>query len=272
AVDDAASTLSKARSRFQSYTWSGLRRLRSRDKFEQERNWRRKHLVDAQLDFEVSRFEKTLNRVFAEAIATERTTLVGVHDEYARLFAMKTEWALASGGPAAESIRGLDAEKARLSSIGVEIDQALERGRLAYEALAEVAGSLKSASNWGLFDIMGGGLIATVVKHSKIGNAKSQMAHAQQALGEFQKELNDVGVALQNEVEIGSISSFGDFVFDGLVFDFLVQSKINRSRESVKKAMDEVEEAGHGLMGQREQLMAALDRIDGERRRQIESL
>lgn len=54
---------------------------------------------------------------------------------------------------------------------------------------------------------------------------------AKRHLQVFQKELKDVNVSLDLSMEISSFLSFADFFFDGLVADYLVQSKIASAKE-----------------------------------------
>ena len=51
----------------------------------------------------------------------------------------------------------------------VEIDEAIAAGHRALDALAEAADSLDSAKRWGIVDILGGGFVTSMVKHSRLG-------------------------------------------------------------------------------------------------------
>ena len=63
------------------------------------------------------------------------------------------------------------------------------------------------------------------------------MEEAKQDLKIFQKELKDVNLSLDLRMEVGGFLSFADFFFDGLVADYLVQSKIASAREQVEDAI-----------------------------------
>ena len=123
-----------------------------------------------------------------------------------------------------------------------EINEARMAGREALRAL-EVAGEkLHSAKNWGVWDMLGGGFISTMVKHSKIDDASDLMEEAQRRLQRFQRELSDVQVPARFRVEIGSFLTFADFFFDGLIADWMVQSRIGEAREQVEEAIRRVKE------------------------------
>lgn len=57
----------------------------------------------------------------------------------------------------------------------------------------------------------------------------------------FQRELKDVNVPMDLRMEVGGFLSFADFFFDGLVADYLVQSKIADARGQVADAIRMVE-------------------------------
>ena len=67
----------------------------------------------------------------------------------------------------------------------VEIDEAIAAGHRALDALAEAADSLDSAKRWGIVDILGGGLITSVIKHSRLGDANYELARAREEIRAF---------------------------------------------------------------------------------------
>ena len=104
--------------------------------------------------------------------------------------------------------------------------EAMDAGERALATLKSAQEKLNSASNWGVFDMFGGGLFSTIMKRSKMTDAQNLMETAKMDLKLFQKELKDVNVPLDLRIEVGSFLSFADFFFDGFVADYLVQSKI----------------------------------------------
>lgn len=122
-----------------------------------------------------------------------------------------------------------------------EVKEAIAAGTRALGSLRNAQECLNSARNWGIADIVGGGLFSTLVKHSKMDDAAEYLEKARVDLKRFQKELRDVNVAMDLRMEINSFLSFADIVFDGLVADYLVQTKINEARGQVEEAIDRVE-------------------------------
>lgn len=122
-----------------------------------------------------------------------------------------------------------------------EMAEAIWAGERALTSLKTAQNQLNGARNWGLFDMFGGGMLSSMIKHSKINDASRCMENAKRDLQVFQRELKDVNIPLDLRMEVGSFLSFADFFFDGFVADYLVQSKISEAREQVDDAIRMVE-------------------------------
>ena len=81
-----------------------------------------------------------------------------------------------------------------------------------------------------------------MMKHSKLDDAQDAMEQARYEMRNFRRELKDVQVPLDFRVDIDGFLSFADFFFDGIIADWLVQSRIQESREQVEEAIDMVTE------------------------------
>jgi hypothetical protein len=136
-----------------------------------------------------------------------------------------------------------------------EIGEAVVAGDEVIAGLDNVIAYFKSAGNWGIVDLVGGGIIITAVKHSKIDQAKAAIHEVQSRLGRFRRELADLRTKPEAPlgVEISSFEKFADFLFDGLIFDWIVQSKI---RKSLNAAVE---------------MRARMEAVVGELRRRLES-
>lgn len=119
-----------------------------------------------------------------------------------------------------------------------EIMEAIDAGERALNSLYAAQDRLDSAKGWGLFDLFGGGFFSGMMKHSKMEDASRCMEEAKHHLKMFQKELSDIHLSLDLRMEVGGFLSFADFFFDGLVADYLVQSKIEDARTQVADAID----------------------------------
>lgn len=121
-----------------------------------------------------------------------------------------------------------------------EINEAIVAGEQALNSLYEAQEKLKSARSWGFVDLFGGGFLTDMMKHSRMNDASRCMEDAKYHIKRFQKELSDVQMSFDLRMDIGGFLSFADFFFDGLVADYLVQSKIEDARSQVSDAIDMV--------------------------------
>ncbi|MBS5316783.1 MAG: hypothetical protein KHY44_10365 [Clostridiales bacterium] len=114
-----------------------------------------------------------------------------------------------------------------------ELKEAITPGNMAINTLNEAIELLDSAGDWGTWDLLGGGLIADMMKHDKIDKAKQAILNAQTYMQRLQVELQDVNMSLDGSIQITGGAVFADFFFDGLIADWYMQSKISQSRDNV---------------------------------------
>ncbi|MBR5645318.1 MAG: hypothetical protein IKX23_01600 [Treponema sp.] len=109
------------------------------------------------------------------------------------------------------------------------------------EILKEAEKKLKSARTWGFFDIMGGGFVTNVVKHSKINKARELMDRANYLLGSLNQSLKQMNVPEGCGINIGTFATFADFVFDGFLADAYMSHKIYNNIHSVRELKSRLE-------------------------------
>lgn len=116
-----------------------------------------------------------------------------------------------------------------------ELREAIAAGEEVLYHLGAVSKSLDSASNWGIWDMLGGGLFVTWAKHSRLNDAKEQVRKAEAACRIFARELKDVQMQLDANLELDGFLKFADFFFDGFFADIMVQSRIGSMRDDVRR-------------------------------------
>lgn len=121
-----------------------------------------------------------------------------------------------------------------------EVREAIDAADAALKHLGNAADMLDDAGRWGIVDMIGGGLITTMLKHRKISYAQDEIDEAKRALRIFVKELDDVDEATGLNVELGSGLQFADIFFDGVLADWIAQNKIDRAKQQVADAMRQV--------------------------------
>ena len=122
----------------------------------------------------------------------------------------------------------------------LEINEAYAAGERALQSLYAAQDYLRSAGNWGIFDMLGGGFISTMAKRSKMRDANACMEQAQYDLQRFQQELRDVTSIPGLYLEMDDFLGFADYFFDGFLADLLVQSRIREAQEKVDTAIEQV--------------------------------
>ncbi len=120
-----------------------------------------------------------------------------------------------------------------------EVREARAAGIRALNSLRKAEKHLDSARTWGIFDLLGGGLITSLVKHSKLDDARNDIEQARYDLEDFCEELQDVDLP---DVHIDELLTFADFFFDGFLADFMVQRRINEARDQLERASRQVED------------------------------
>lgn len=114
-----------------------------------------------------------------------------------------------------------------------EIAEALSAGRSAKQTTEEIKKSLKSAEGWGTWDVLGGGLMTTMVKHSHLDEAQKKVNVLQQRLRTFRTELVDVSFDSNIQIQIDGFLRFADYFWDGVFSDWMVLGKIHDSQNQV---------------------------------------
>ena len=113
----------------------------------------------------------------------------------------------------------------------IERQEAIEAGERALYSLKEAHEQLRKARNWGIYDIIGGGFLSSLIKHSKIDNARSCIDRAKYDLQVFNRELRDVSMCL--DFDIGDFLTFFDLM-DSFFADIMVQSRIADASRKVE--------------------------------------
>jgi len=124
-----------------------------------------------------------------------------------------------------------------------EKNEALAAGNRALDSLYAARRELQGARNWGLFDMLGGGMISGIMKHSKMNKAQQYMVNAKYDLQNFSREMRDVDTILNLDFNSADFLTFADFFFDGVIADWLMQDRIHKTRSQVEEAIARVEDA-----------------------------
>ena len=188
-----------------------------------------------------------------------------VEGNYKQLLKEKEELLIESGGIQGKALGERLIRADELEVDIKEVKEAIAAGRSTLESLEGVREKLNSAKGWGTWDLLGGGLVSNLAKHSAIDEANRRARQVQHQLKAFRKELSDVNEFTDIEVNISAFASFADFFLDGLIADWFVQSRINDSISHVEDANGSIEnivrELENRLAGLEEDLKSTKEEI-----------
>ncbi|QHW31277.1 hypothetical protein GZH47_10700 [Paenibacillus rhizovicinus] len=160
--------------------------------------------------------------------------------EYERLLREREE-ELRNSSASANELAGMDTEIANKSVQVKEIREALSAGQHVLMSLEGASKSLEKAENWGNWDLWGGGgMISTHIKHEHVDDAKSAIREANHLMRNFRDELADIERTIDIYVDISGLMKFGDYWFDGLIVDWVVQKRIQSAQDQTLEAIHQV--------------------------------
>jgi hypothetical protein len=202
-----------------------------------------KEFLAAQLKLEEAEKEIPELEQEVKSLRNRLRAYAELETEYRALVAEKEQFLLGRGDASSAELLELVEQLGTLAGLKQELAEAIDAGEAAYAELVLVSDNLRSAQSWGTFDMFAGGAMTTMFKHSKIDTARQHVARAQHLLHRFQEELADAGNRLSVSLEIGGMAKFADYFFDGIITDWIVQSKINAAAENCGRTQAEVRAA-----------------------------
>ena len=138
--------------------------------------------------------------------------------------------------------------------------------------LGLVQDDLDAARSWSTWDMLGGGLISTAIKHGHLDDAQDGLRQVQRALSDFRTELADVGDLQVPDISIGSFATFADYFFDGIFVDWYVQSNIHDAQNGVSEVHTKVLNVLHTLEGAEDSLDLELEGLKARRSALLDSV
>ncbi|TWU44157.1 hypothetical protein Q31b_16930 [Novipirellula aureliae] len=200
-----------------------------------------------------------------------RSNLGDADSRYQRVLAEKAEYLTTNESDVARKLIELTQQIADLTADQKELDEAAVAGQSALRSVNEIQSTLASAANWGTLDMFGGGMLTTMAKHSRMDAAKNQARIAQRKLLRFEEELADADERLQVSLEIDGFSKFADYFFDGLIADWIVQSKINKAKTECSTTISRVKAAIRKCQRRLESVESEIESLTESKRELIET-
>ena len=135
-----------------------------------------------------------------------------------------------------------------------EINEAIEAGQDAQMRLRQIQETLRSAKGWGIYDLLGGGLISGMMKRIRMEKAQQQIEELRGSLERFNSELKDVRVQCNTSAELSAWLNITDLVLDDPLSDWLSLSEIKDAKAEIDRTEKEVTALLARLESSREKL------------------
>ncbi len=203
----------------------------------------RQELLKARLKYDQCKNNVDFLAKESKRIVDELVKIESCESEYEDLLNKKLKEINLEDKTTSEELKKLINRKEIMKVNIIEIDEAIKAGEEALKAIENTIRELESAEGWGVVDILGGGLLTTAVKYSHVDEAGRYAEEAQRTLGKFKREMSDITMITGTEIAIGAFETFADYFFDGLIFDWVVQSEIGKSLDSVKNTKNQTDKA-----------------------------
>lgn len=209
-------------------------------KQEEKLSKERREAYEALVKYEAALRELEMVDAKISSSESELESLQGCEDTYRSAFERKLEEVKNSGIPEAKSILELSEKMVTVENQLKEIDEAIKAGMEAKTKAENVVSELDSAESWGVYDMLGGGMISSMIKHDHIDSAQDQIEDVQLAIRSFNTELADVVAAKELKLNIGGMLRFADTWFDGFFVDLMVQDEIKQALSNVQEIVERI--------------------------------
>jgi hypothetical protein len=246
------------------------------------RGSRRESLEREQAEADAARFRVAEAGARLDAVRREHSAaqarlveLAAAPARYQALIVEKEQALLTSVDPRGRRLLELAEERGRLLSETRELTQAARAARQAGLALGQVRSKLTSAGTWSTYDtFLGGGMIASAIKHERLDDAARAAAVADQQLTILRTELADVaGLPVTTPaLAIRDTTRFFDVWFDNIFTDLTVRDHIAQAQKRIAAATARVQQVESQLTARLTASNARLAEIETERMRLLSTL
>lgn len=238
---------------------------------EQQLDKERQEMLSAQLKYQQAKYQVGYLEQEQNSLTQQLGNLPDVENEYLSLLSEKERLLRQSNPSAANELAEIEVKVANQQSEMKEIREAINAGKAVAVGLEQVIESLGSAEGWGTWDMLGGGLISTAIKHSRIDDARNGILHVQSKMSHFKRELADVEKTIDLSINISELATFADYFFDDLIFDWIVQSKIVDSLERSTQAKESIDKTINNLENHYKVSQSKVNELQEKRVQLVES-
>jgi len=166
-----------------------------------------------------------------------------------------------ASGLQAERLNEIEEQKAYLAGQIREVNEAMKAGQRVTAQIERIGDRLDSADGYATWDMLGGGLIADIAKHSHLDEAQQGVARLEELLSKFRTELADISIQTDVQAQVFGFMRFADVFIDNFFTDWAVRDHIHEAQTSLKQTDAQVR-----------RVMERLYRMERDMKRQMEKL
>ncbi len=168
------------------------------------------------------------------SVSNELDSMQGVQDEFNELMLQKEKLLQENFLNSQVMKSDIENQINDLKQYLIEINEAKYVADEVYELVQQIKKSLSSASGYSTWDLVGGGLIASSLKHQKMTDAGENAKILHNKLNDLRFELADVATTSDNfTVDISNMLYFTDVFFDNIFTDLATASKISKAMQCI---------------------------------------
>lgn len=150
-------------------------------------------------------------------------------------------------GTEGQNYRRLKQEMVALRNTEKEINEAKYAGDRVLAAVQDIERSLNSASGWGVADMISDSFLADLAKYGSMDEAKRKMQELQRLVQTYARELQDLNIHLNVNMDVGGGMRFADYFFDNIFTDVMTYNKIDRMKREIRDVHRQVVHYNHIL-------------------------
>lgn len=165
----------------------------------------------------------------------------------------------------AEKLADIERRELDAATERKELNEALYAGNEVLERIQAALSKLEDAEGWSTWDLMGGGLIADMMKYSSMDEAQALMEGIRSDLRRYQAELADVAQEVEFQLQQEGFLRTMDIWFDNFFADWAVRDSIVRSGDQLRDVESRVREMQRFLEGRLRGVQQAMDALRQER-------
>lgn len=210
---------------------------------EERLNKENQELLKARLKYDQCKNNVEFLAEESKKIVDELNRTETCESEYEELLNKKLELIQREDRLISEELKQLINRKESMKTNILEIDEAIRAGEEALEAVENTIRELENAEGWGITEIFGSGFMSDEVRYGHVDEAGHYAEETSRTLGKFKREISDIKMITTTEIAVGTFDTFSDCFYDGLIFDWVVQSEIGKSLDAVKNTKNQIDKA-----------------------------